>query len=93
MFVHANKKRSAKSFPREYYRDKTKKVNTRAEGDDATVGEDDEVTSTIRQSPGKPKFKTPVESVRASRKGSSSDTQSEAGTVKPTPSILPRGGG
>lgn len=126
MFVHTNKKRSAKSFPREYYREKTKKVNTRAEGDDAasvfsdtpteldadeafarrraaggpqpkrllpSIKEDeDEVTSTILPlRDDQPMFKTPVESVRASRKGHSSDTQSEAGAVKPTPSILPQG--
>lgn len=127
MFVHANKKRSAKSFPREYYRDKTKKVNTRAEGDDGAsvfsdtteldadtfarrgsapkqllssiVEEEDEVTSTILPLRDEPMFKTPVESVRASRKGQatrrSSDTQSDAGdagdTTKPAPSILPQG--
>jgi hypothetical protein len=128
MFVHANKKRSAKSFPGEYYRDKTKRVNTRAEGDDgasvfsdatepepdslARSGgaggpapkrplpsiveeEDDSVVSTILPLQDEPTFKTPVESVRASRSGSSSDIRSEAGeryaTPKAAPSILPQG--
>ena len=124
MFVHANKKRSAKSFPREYYREKTKKVNTRAEGDDAAsvfsdtteldaavfarrraasavpqpkrllpsrVEEEDGVTSTFLPLRDEPAFKTPVESVRASMKGRSSATRSEAGAEKPAPSILPQG--
>lgn len=120
MFVHANKKRSAKSFPREYYRDETKNVNTRAEGDDAdyfgldtqnksyanetfaargaaggslssTIKE--EVPSTILPVHDETTFriKNPVDSFREYREGRSSDTQSGAGTVKPTPSILPQG--